>query len=80
MPVNKVIYATIGDKFICLNDSVNMPTPFCRQEEADTRIFLHCKHCSARVHEVIIHTPHTDVFVQMGLLIHSIVNYSLRLV
>ena len=64
MPVNKVIYATIGDQCICLNDSMNMPTTlFCKQEEADTRIFLHCKHASVRFHEVIIHTPDTDVFV-----------------
>ena len=63
MPVNKVTYATIGDKCICLNDSANMPTLFCKQEEADTRIFLHCKHASARFREVIIHTPDTDVFV-----------------
>ena len=40
-----------------------MLTLFCKQEEADTRIFLHCKHDSARFREVIIHTPHTDVFV-----------------
>ena len=57
MPVNKVIYATIGDKWICLNDSMNMPNLFCKQEEADTRIFLPCKHASARFREVIIHTP-----------------------
>ena len=44
-------------------DSVNMPTLFCKQEEADTRIFLHCKHASARFREVIIHIRHTDVFV-----------------
>ena len=61
MPVNKVIYATIGDKCICLNGSMNMPTTlFCKQEEADTRIFLYCKHASVRFHEVIIHTPDTD--------------------
>ena len=36
MPVNKVIFATIGDKCICLNDSINMPGLFCKQEEADT--------------------------------------------
>ena len=46
-----------------LSDSVNMPTLLCKQEEADTRIFLHCKHASARFREVIIHTPDTDVFV-----------------
>ena len=63
MPVNKVIYATIGNKCICINDSVNMLTLFCKQEEADTSIFLHCKHDRARFHEMIIHTPHTDVFV-----------------
>ena len=63
MPVNKVIYATIGDKCICLNDSMNMPTLFCKQEEADTMIFLHCKLASARFCEAIIHTPFTDVFV-----------------
>ena len=63
MPVNKVICETIGDKCICLNDPLNMPTLFCKQEEADTRIFLHCKHASARFREVIIHTPDTDVFV-----------------
>ena len=62
MPVNKVIYATIRDKCICPNDSRNMPTLFCKQE-ADTRIFLHCNHASARFREVIIHTPDTDVFV-----------------
>ena len=39
------------------------PTLFCKQEEADTRIFLHCKHASVRFHEVIIHTPDTDLFV-----------------
>ena len=63
MPVNKVIYATIGDKCICLSDSMNTPTLLCKQEETDTRIFLHCKHASARFREVIIHTPDTDVFV-----------------
>ena len=63
MLANKVIYATIGDKCICLNDSMNMPTLFCNKEEADTRIFLYCKHTSARFREVIIHTPDTDVFV-----------------
>ena len=63
MPVTKVIYATIGNKCICLKDSINMPTLFCKQEEADTRIFQHCKHASARFREVIIHTPDTDVFV-----------------
>ena len=63
MPVNKIIYTTIGDKCICLNDSMNMPILFCKQEEADTRIFLHCKHASALFREVIIHTPDTDVFV-----------------
>ena len=46
-----------------LSDSVNMPTLLCKQQEADTRIFLHCKHASARFREVIIHTPGTDVFV-----------------
>ena len=63
MPVNKIIYTTIGDKCICLNDSMNMPIMFCKQEEAGTRIFLHCKHVSALFREVIIHTPDTGVFV-----------------
>ena len=63
MPVNKVIYATIGDMCICLNESMNTPTLFCKQKEADTRIFLHCKLASARFREVIIHTSFTDVFV-----------------
>ena len=63
MPVNKVIYATIGNKCICLNDSVNIPNLFCKQEEADTRLFLHCKYAIAWFREVIIYTPDTDVFV-----------------
>ena len=63
MPVNKVIYGTIGNKCICLNDSMNMPILFCKQEEADARLFLHCKYASAWFREVIIHTPDTDVFV-----------------
>ena len=63
MPVTKVFYATIGDKCICLNDSINMPTLFCKQKEGDRRIFLHCKHASARFRQVIFHTPDTDVFV-----------------
>ena len=63
MPVNKVIYATIGDMCICLNESMNTPTLFCKQKEADTRIFLHCKLASALFREVIIHTSFTDVFV-----------------
>ena len=40
-----------------------MATLFCKQEEADTKIFLHCKDASARFREVIIQTPDTDVFV-----------------
>ena len=40
-----------------------MPTLFCKQKEADTRIFQHCKHASAWFREVIIHTPDADVFV-----------------
>ena len=63
MPVNKVIYATIGDKCICLNDSINMSILFYKQEKTDTRIFQHCKHASARFREVIIYTLDTDVFV-----------------
>ena len=63
MPVNKVIYGTIGNKCICLNDSMNMPILFCKQEEADARLFLHCKYASAWFREVIIHTTDTDVFV-----------------
>ena len=63
MPVNKVIYAIIGDKYICLNDSMNMFTLFSKQEKADTRIFQHCKHANVWFHEMIIHTRDTDVFV-----------------
>ena len=40
-----------------------MATLFCKQEEADTKIFLHCKDASARFRQVIIQTPDTDVFV-----------------
>ena len=42
---------------------MNMPILFCKQEEADVRLFLHCKYASAWFREVIIHTPDTDVFV-----------------
>ena len=63
MPVNKFIYVTLGDKCICLNDSISMPALFCEQEEDDTRIFQHCKHASARFREVIIYAPDADVFV-----------------
>ena len=53
----------LGNKCICLNDSMNMPILFCKQEEADARLFLHCKYASAWFREVIIHTTDTDVFV-----------------
>ena len=72
MPVNKIIYATIGDKCICLSDSMNISTLFCKQEEADTGIFLHCKHSSAQFREVIIHTHDRDVFVLAVGFAHSL--------
>ena len=63
MPTSKMIYATIGDKCICLNDSSTINSLFRKQEEGDTRMFLHAKHASSRFREVIVHTPGTDALV-----------------
>lgn len=57
-----MIYATIGDKCICLNDSSTINSLF-RKQEGDTRMFLHAKHASSRFREVIVHTPGTDALV-----------------
>ena len=57
-------------------DSVKVPELFTLQEEADTRMFLHCKHASEEFNNIVIHTPDTDVLV-IGLTMQSQINAEL---
>ena len=59
----KVIYVTYGEDCACFNDNQGVPTLYCTQEEADTRMILHVKYADDYCRRIVIHTPDTDVAV-----------------
>ena len=75
---DKTIYVTSGSDCWKLKptDLVKVPELFTLQEEADTRMFLHCKHASEEFNNIVIHTPDTDVLV-IGLTMQSQINAEL---
>lgn len=44
-------------------EALPMPELFTTQEEADTRLLLHCAHATDYSRHIIIRSPDTDVFV-----------------
>ncbi|XP_065649422.1 uncharacterized protein LOC136078186 [Hydra vulgaris] len=64
--INEIeIFITHGDSTYCFRNSICTELSEHRsdQEEADTRLLLHCKHASVSYAHVILASPDTDVFV-----------------
>ncbi|XP_065669502.1 uncharacterized protein LOC136088770 [Hydra vulgaris] len=64
--INEIeIFITHGGSTYCFRNSICTELSELRsdQEEADTRLLLHCKHASVSYAHVILASPDTDVFV-----------------
>lgn len=66
------MYVTGGERCFQLTNASSSPIEplFSKQEEADTRMFLHAKNAAQESTSVIIASEDTDVFI-LALALHS---------
>jgi hypothetical protein len=70
----KIIVATHKESVICSNGELSFPSLMpCNHEEADSRLFLHCKDLASHGHkEIVICTVDTDVVIIETSMFHKL--------